>query len=76
MTNKTVAAATLFGWVWVFLSVVLQGAHGQGLPTRHNGAEGKRIYEKANCIGCHKWHGEGGGGYGGAALSLRRTELA
>jgi mono/diheme cytochrome c family protein len=75
MTNKTVAAATPFVWLWVFLSVVLQGAHGQGLPTRHNGAEGKRIYEKANCIGCHKWHGEGGGGYGGAALSLRRTEL-
>jgi hypothetical protein len=24
---------------------------------------------------CHKWHGNGGGGYGGDALSLRRTEL-
>lgn len=36
---------------------------------------GKRVYEKANCIGCHKWHGAGGGGYGGAALSLRTTQL-
>jgi mono/diheme cytochrome c family protein len=40
-----------------------------------SGEQGKQIYRKANCIGCHKWHGDGGGGYGGAALSLRRTEL-
>jgi hypothetical protein len=26
-------------------------------------------------MGCHKWHGNGGGGYGGDALSLRRTTL-
>lgn len=37
--------------------------------------EGQRIYEKANCVGCHKWHGGGGGGYGGPALSLRDTHL-
>lgn len=36
---------------------------------------GKRVYKKANCIGCHKWHGDGGGGYGGAALSLKTTKL-
>ncbi len=36
---------------------------------------GKKVYKKANCVGCHKWHGDGGGGYGGAALSLRTTEL-
>jgi mono/diheme cytochrome c family protein len=36
---------------------------------------GKAIYIRANCVGCHKWHGDGGGGYGGAALSLRKTEL-
>jgi hypothetical protein len=39
------------------------------------GSEGQRIYEKANCVGCHKWHGGGGGGYGGPALSLRDTQL-
>ena len=38
-------------------------------------AEGIAVYKKANCIGCHKWHGDGGGGYGGAALSLRKTQL-
>ena len=36
---------------------------------------GKRVYERANCVGCHKWHGAGGGGYGGLALSLRETTL-
>lgn len=46
------------------------GAHSAGSV-----AEGKRVYEKANCVGCHKWHGAGGGGYGGAALSLRATQL-
>jgi hypothetical protein len=38
-------------------------------------SEGQRIYENANCVGCHKWHGGGGGSYGGAALSLRDTQL-
>lgn len=38
-------------------------------------ARGKEVYKEANCIGCHKWHGDGGGGYGGAALSLRDTIL-
>lgn len=36
---------------------------------------GKAVYKKANCIGCHKWHGKGGGGYGGVAASLRETPL-
>ena len=46
----------------------------QGSP---NGpaAEGKRVFQRANCVGCHKWHGAGGGGYGGDALSLRATQL-
>jgi mono/diheme cytochrome c family protein len=36
---------------------------------------GKAVFNRANCVGCHKWHGNGGGGYGGDALSLRKTEL-
>jgi mono/diheme cytochrome c family protein len=43
-----------------------QGARG--------GEEGLAVFKKA-CAGCHKWHGAGGGGYGGAALSLRKSEL-
>ena len=53
-----------------------------GLTVTEAGAQapsdlGRRVYEKANCVGCHKWHGGGGGGggYGGAALSLRETPL-
>src|SRR5258708_33607343 len=37
---------------------------------------GKAVFKRANCFGCHKWHGNGGGGYGGDAVSLRKTELA
>lgn len=37
--------------------------------------EGLRIYKSANCVGCHKWSGNGGGGYGGAAANLRQTQL-
>lgn len=36
---------------------------------------GKAVFKRGNCMGCHKWHGNGGGGYGGDALSLRKTEL-
>jgi len=36
---------------------------------------GKAVFKRANCFGCHKWHGDGGGGYGGDALSLRKTAL-
>lgn len=36
---------------------------------------GKAVFKRANCVGCHKWHGNGGGGYGGDALSLRKTAL-
>jgi hypothetical protein len=52
------------------------GAQAQSNMGGHQpGSEGQRIYEKANCVGCHKWHGGGGGGYGGPALSLRDTQL-
>lgn len=36
---------------------------------------GLSTFKKGNCMGCHKWHGDGGPGYGGAALSLRETGL-
>jgi hypothetical protein len=38
--------------------------------------EGMRIYKSANCVGCHKWSGNGGGSYGGAAANLRQTQLS
>jgi mono/diheme cytochrome c family protein len=54
-------------------------AHAQDAsPSTHGSgqvAEGQRVWRRANCMGCHKWHGDGGGGYGGDALSLRATKL-
>jgi hypothetical protein len=37
--------------------------------------DGLRVFKAANCVGCHKWTGSGGGGYGGAAANLRKTKL-
>ena len=37
--------------------------------------EGLRVFKSDNCVGCHKWSGQGGGGYGGAAANLRATSL-
>jgi mono/diheme cytochrome c family protein len=36
---------------------------------------GRKVYVSANCVGCHKWTGMGGGGYGGAAANLRTSQL-
>jgi mono/diheme cytochrome c family protein len=52
-----------------------QLAMSQSSPPLEPTEAGKAIFKRANCFGCHKWHGDGGGGYGGAALSLRKTEL-
>lgn len=44
------------------------------LPGQSPGSFGKHLY-KEHCAGCHKWDGSGGGGYGGAAASLRASHL-
>lgn len=60
-------------------AVLLAGAaYAQNTPhetTPRSIAYGKEAYKAGNCVGCHKWHGAGGGGYGGLALSLRATKL-
>lgn len=50
-------------------------ASAQDPGTHRQAGEGKQLYQRANCVGCHKWHGDGGGGYGGDALSLRKSAL-
>ena len=50
-------------------------AFGQSAMSSDPTDAGKAVFKRANCFGCHKWHGNGGGGYGGDALSLRKTEL-
>ena len=69
--NKTPLGAMLALAVIAFVAIPT-GVHAQSAdPTD----AGKAVFKRANCFGCHKWHGNGGGGYGGDALSLRRTEL-
>lgn len=65
-------------WLLVGLFVLAASGHvaaQSASPSQDPDAEGKHVFRKANCMGCHKWDGSGGGGYGGAALSLRATEL-
>ncbi len=74
--SKAVSVAASARWrgAVLFGLLVLCASGGAG-PAAAQSADGKAVYEAANCIGCHKWHGKGGGGYGGAALSLRKTAL-
>lgn len=65
--RKTVLPAVLAG-----LALACGPAWAQGARTA--AGEGDLAVFKKACSGCHKWHG-GGGGYGGDALSLRKTQL-
>lgn len=55
---------------WVVPVLLLVGWTGAAWPDEY----GKDLYRQ-HCIGCHYWHGSGGGGYGGPAASLRTTRL-
>lgn len=57
------------------LAMLSANAFSQSPSTSDPTDAGKAVFKRANCFGCHKWHGNGGGGYGGDALSLRKTEL-
>ena len=48
----------------------IRDAIAQQAPAHDATDVGKQLFTRANCVGCHKWHG-----YGGAALSLRKTTL-
>jgi len=37
-------------------------ALGQSATTSDPTDAGKAVFKRANCFGCHKWHGNGGGG--------------
>jgi mono/diheme cytochrome c family protein len=59
----------------VLLLISISFAFAQSATSPDPTDTGKAVFKRANCFGCHKWHGNGGGGYGGDALSLRKTEL-
>jgi len=68
----TVAVLAICGaWLWpaaIARAVAQPADDGASDP-------GFRVFKSANCMGCHKWSGVGGGGYGGAAANLRETTL-
>jgi mono/diheme cytochrome c family protein len=77
-TELAKPGAAVPGSIWrkaAAAGLIALGAAGWSAISAAQTADGKAVYREANCIGCHKWHGEGGGGYGGAALSLRETPL-
>jgi hypothetical protein len=71
---KTAAAAAL-----AFTFVAVGAAFAQTAPTAEEARQlefGKEISKsKAVCQYCHKWDASGDQGYGGNALSLRKTQL-
>ena len=69
--SAALAAAAALAVMLTTLSSALAQSAAPADPTD----AGKAVFKRANCFGCHKWHGNGGGGYGGDALSLRKTEL-
>jgi mono/diheme cytochrome c family protein len=75
--NKPTARAGMLAASVALNFSMLAAAYGQSAqaPASDPTGAGKAVFSRANCMGCHKWHGNGGGGYGGDALSLRKTEL-
>jgi mono/diheme cytochrome c family protein len=75
--NKPTARAGMLAASAALNFSMLAAAYGQSAqaPASDPTGAGKAVFSRANCMGCHKWHGNGGGGYGGDALSLRKTEL-
>src|SRR4051794_1801908 len=70
----------LFVWLIVVAATTFAGpVCAQQQPSTDEGRIiefGKEIFKnKAQCQFCHKWDGGGDQGYGGIALSLRKTQL-
>ena len=59
--------------LFFFISIFFFCTHIQGINLEEH-KYGLNVYKKGNCMGCHSWHGKGGGGYG-AGVSLRNSNL-
>ncbi len=73
--NRLPVQGVIQAFLFVAMLSMAGVAFGQSAAPADPTEAGKAVFKKANCFGCHKWHGNGGGGYGGDALSLRKTEL-
>ena len=59
--------------LFFFISMFIFCTHILGVNLEEH-KYGLNVYKKGNCMGCHSWHGKGGGGYG-AGVSLRNINL-
>ena len=59
--------------LFFLMSISIFCTHIQGINLEEH-KYGLNVYKKGNCMGCHSWHGKGGGGYG-AGVSLRNMDL-
>ena len=66
--NKNILSSLFF---FIFISALCSNTLGINLEEHKYGLN---VYKKGNCMGCHSWHGKGGGGYG-AGVSLRNINL-
>ncbi len=60
-------------FLFIFISTFLYCKHNLAMNLEKH-TYGLNVYKKGNCMGCHSWHGKGGGGYG-AGVSLRDMNL-
>ncbi len=66
--SKNIKSVLFF---FISISILCTHIHGVNLEEHKYGLN---VYKKGNCMGCHSWHGKGGGGYG-AGVSLRDMKL-
>ena len=59
--------------LFLFITISMSSTHVLGVNLQEYNY-GLNVYKKGNCMGCHSWHGKGGGGYG-AGVSLRNMSL-
>ena len=69
MIKKT----NISSFIFFFISIFIFSYHILGTSLQEH-SYGLNVYKKGNCMGCHSWHGKGGGGYG-AGVSLRNMDL-
>ena len=62
-----------FSFIFFFISILSFCKYISAINLEEH-TYGLNVYKKGNCMGCHSWHGKGGGGYG-AGVSLRNMDL-
>ena len=75
MSRKFTASLMCLVMTILFVAKVHAVGPPEGVVIPSQASYGLSTIKRAGCMSCHKWHGDGGPGYGGAAISLRKTQL-